>query len=809
MKKNGRALIFFLMIFSIITQTAVFAGGIKDQSGIMDQNGIERQEETTNPSARTLVSTEPSVKPEWVNVVPQSETEFFYFIGTSQIFDTTANARDNARENARIQVLEYYGQVIERQAVSLSSIAGSTRDTLAAYVIREDEIRTYAQNVVSEVATVAYYTELYLNSDNKEEYIVYTLHRISRQKAEDEIAGFAKNISERYTASFSQWSTLKESTLRAALEGYAFIAKSLEQNPLHRIMAYYETPTGRAGLYEYARLQISELANSVSIEAVPARTIQETESLTTRINLRSSIFPATGLLDCQASIFGLSVSGSGSDDITFPFKSASDDPFNLLIRNVRPGSYNVTVEILLSGLTGGIAKNTGGNFSFTVTPLNILLDTPEALEAGIKRAVDALADNIQTRTETVIGTFTMTGTDIPSELSVYLMEKVTHYAKNNQERKYRVMESSAEQTAVLAGFFTKRNDRVNVTFELATPNRDRDGSYIFSISAALLENTMKIAVEPEKVPDIIIPAPQTETIHIEARFNSNTRAYMHRDELKMTVTADKDCYFKIIHIDVNNKIKMIYPRNANDNNFIRANESRAVFGSQNNRQILTDPYGAETLVVVASPVQFPGIEREYGEPWKAATEETVTAAIAGAGQTSYPITILKPHEEYEYAKPENMTELYQAIRDDAVRQGGYFEGNATSGFYIINNIRGSYRVLAGLPAGDRPDTIQFTTYFLDAYTADSYRGNRTRGTSFNFSFARPQNITQAVQSVRGSILENGGTFAGNEQQGNFRASGITGQYQVTDVIKVTISEKPFVVPNSLIENEVKKYFGVR
>ena len=790
--RGASALLLLTIIYLCTFSVSVFAGGVKN-----------RQEETTSPPARILLSTEPSVKPEWVNIVPPSETEIF-FVGTSQVFGTPANARDNARENARIQVLEYYGQVIERQAISLSAISGSTRDSLASYVIREDEIRTFALNVVSEVGTVAYYTETYLDSKNTEEYIVYTLHKISRQKAEEEISGFAKNISERYTASFSQWSTLK-----AALEGYAFIARSLEQNPLHRIMAYIETPTGRAGLYEYVRLQINELANSISIEAIPTRTIQETEILTTRINLRSSILPVTGLLDCQARIFGI----SSGDNIIFPFKSANDDPFNLQIRNIKPGSYNVTVEILLSDLTGGIARNTSGSFSFNVTPLNVLLDTPAALEAGIKRAVDALAANIQTQTETVIGSFTMTGTDIPSELSIYLTEKVTHYAKNNQERKYRVMEGDIEQAAVLSGFFTKRNDRVDVTFELSTPNRDRDGSHIFSISVDVLERTIGLAIEPENVNNMIvldevIPAPQTETIHIEARLNSSTRTYMHMDELKLTVTADRDCYFKIIHISVDNQIKMIYPTRNDSNNFLRANVSRTIF--DNSRYSLHEPYGVETLVVVASPVQFPGIEREYSEPWRAATEEIIRAAIAGAGQARYPITIVPPHEEYEFARPENMAEFYQAISDDVIRQGGYLagyddrEGNPTGGFYIINNVRGSYRV-----PGDRPGVIQFATYFLDTYTADSYRGNRTRGSAFNFSFAKPQNITQAVQTVRGSILEKGGTFNGNEQQGNFRSSGITGQYRVTDVVNVTILEKPFIIPNSLIENEVKNYFGVR
>ena len=797
--RSASALLLLAIIYFCTVSASVFASGIKD-----------RPVEPVRPMIRNLVWIEPSVKPDWVDVVPQNNTEIF-FVGTSQIFSTPANARDNARESARIQVLEYYGQVIEKQAIALSAVSGSARDTLAPFIIREDAIRVFAQNVVSEVATVAYYTEMYLNSNNKEEYIVYTLHQINRQKAEDEIVGFAKNISERYTASFPQWKTLK-----AALEGYAFIAKSLEQNPLHRIMAYIDTQTGRAGLYEYVRMQINELSNSVSIETIPARTIKETENLITKINLRSSIMPATGALDCQASIFGIS-----SDDIIFPFKTASDDPYNLYIRNIRAGSYIVFIEILLADLTGGIAKNTSGSFSFEVTPLNITLDTPAAIEAGIKRTIDSLADALQTQTDTIIGSFTMTGTDIPSELSVYLTEKVTHYAKNNKERKYRVMGNDAEQTAVLSGFFTRRNDRVDVTIELTTPDRNMDGSHIFSISADVLENaiglaievdvlenTIGLAIEPENINNLIvldevIPVSETQDIHIEASLNSKDRTYKHRDELTMSVIADHDCFFKIIHINVDNQIRMIFPAK-NDNNFLSANVSRAVFGNQNSRYMIYGPYGAETLVVVASPVQFPNIEREYNEPWKDATEANIIAAIAGSGEARYPITILKPHEEYEFSRPENMTETFQSIRDDVMRQNGYLEGNATSGFYIVNNVRGSYRV-----PGDNPNVIQFATYFLDTYTADSYRGVRTRGSSFNFSFEKPQNISHAVRMVQTSITKNGGTFSGNDQQGDFRASGITGKYRVTDVVSVTISEKPVIIPNSLIVNEVKNFFGVR
>jgi hypothetical protein len=244
---------------------------------------------------------------------------------------------------------------------------------------------------------------------------------------------------------------------------------------------------------------------------------------------------------------------------------------------------------------------------------------------------------------------------------------------------------------------------------------------------------------------------------------------------------------------------MIYPNSYDKNNYLSANTARNIFETA--KYYLYEPYGVENILVVASIGQFKDLEQEYSKPWKAATEEAIKEAVAGAGEARYTITILKPHEEYEYAKPQNMTETYQTIRDDAIKQGGYFEGNTVGGFYIINNVRGSYRVQA--------DTIRFTAYFLDTYTADSYRGTRTRGSPFKFSFAKPQNLSQAIQAVRNGIINKGGTFTGDEQQGNFKASGIAGQYSVSDMVNVTISEKPFVVPNSLIEREIKNYFGGR
>jgi hypothetical protein len=84
---------------------------------------------------------------------------------------------------------------------------------------------------------------------------------------------------------------------------------------------------------------------------------------------------------------------------------------------------------------------------------------------------------------------------------------------------------------------------------------------------------------------------------------------------------------------------------------------------------------------------------------------------------------------------------------------------------------------------------------------------KLRGSAFSFSFDKPADIAQAVQSARTAVQAGGGTFSGNDQEGNFKISGVTGQYRVQDKVQITIISKPFIVTQSYIEREVKKYFS--
>jgi hypothetical protein len=318
-------------------------------------------------------------------------------------------------------------------------------------------------------------------------------------------------------------------------------------------------------------------------------------------------------------------------------------------------------------------------------------------------------------------------------------------------------------------------------------------------------------IEEEKKKDQKIKPDQP--INIRAWFDSETRTYMHRDLLTITVMADKNCWFLVIHIYADNSWKVISPNNSDRDNYLSANKARDIF--QDSRYPLYPPYGTETILIVASGEKYKDIERYYNMPLETATLENLRGVtrggevesitrlktFSGRGEARYNITIIEPSEEYEYSKPSDMDEMVETLRNDTLKQGGVFEGDDRSGFYILNNVRASYRT------SDRSDKIQLAIYNLGNYNRGGGDSVQTRGSGFNFEFAKPGNISQAVQAVRSGIERKGGTFTGNEQQGSFKASGIAGQYRVSNMVSVTITEKPTLIPNSLIKNEVENFFG--
>jgi hypothetical protein len=82
--------------------------------------------------------------------------------------------------------------------------------------------------------------------------------------------------------------------------------------------------------------------------------------------------------------------------------------------------------------------------------------------------------------------------------------------------------------------------------------------------------------------------------------------------------------------------------------------------------------------------------------------------------------------------------------------------------------------------------------------------------SFSAQFTGP--ATDTVAKARGAIEKAGGTFTGDDSKGDFvvatPAGKVKGNYAVTgQSFAVNITDKPFIVPGSAIEAQVRKFLN--
>jgi hypothetical protein len=91
--------------------------------------------------------------------------------------------------------------------------------------------------------------------------------------------------------------------------------------------------------------------------------------------------------------------------------------------------------------------------------------------------------------------------------------------------------------------------------------------------------------------------------------------YYEGEYMSMMLYSARDCYFRIVHVDVNGTAQLIYPLAAGDNNFIRAGETRRI--PDRTRFRMGAPYGEEYILVAAYDRPFrpaqSGAEQISGE----------------------------------------------------------------------------------------------------------------------------------------------------------------------------------------------------
>jgi hypothetical protein len=462
------------------------------------------------------------------------------------------------------------------------------------------------------------------------------------------------------------------------------------------------------------------------------------------------------------------------------------------------------------------------------------LAAAQDIDSKVKDAVGGLAARLNQIYEVSIGPVTLAGTDMASGLSRLLDNRIAAHAPRVST--FRVVPlsrgvsrlASPVPKAIIQGSFFQEGDIIRVTLQLVS---DSDGVIIdtrdFTIPAAelqklnidILPGNIKTGEEAKEREAMFVPSPaqavqpvqpaNADSFTITAWPDSDTATYFDGDELKISMEAGRGCYVKVYHINVDGRMQLLYPYQENQNNFLAANTVKTIPEAPA-RLVCQAPFGVEQIWVVASlaPFDMNQMKEEFGKVRRVSAEEiqktrgiiltmdTKTETVVSA-ETRFSLTILPNDyaDETLTYKPVNMSEAIEALRGEARRQGGTFTGEEQGSFSYAGT-QGSYRVSGG--------------QLILSYR---YTGKQiiTRGASrpFSFSFDKPKNISQALRSVRSGIESKGGVFSGDESQGNFRASGISGQYSVADRVNVNIVEKPVIIPNSLIAKEVQNYFNPR
>jgi hypothetical protein len=77
--------------------------------------------------------------------------------------------------------------------------------------------------------------------------------------------------------------------------------------------------------------------------------------------------------------------------------------------------------------------------------------------------------------------------------------------------------------------------------------------------------------------------------------------------------------------------------------------------------------------------------------------------------------------------------------------------------------------------------------------------------TFDITFSG--DATSLLQHAKKAAAESGATLTGDTRHGNFSGKGIEGHYVVSgNTVHVTITKKPIIIADSVIESRLRKFF---
>jgi hypothetical protein len=300
------------------------------------------------------------------------------------------------------------------------------------------------------------------------------------------------------------------------------------------------------------------------------------------------------------------------------------------------------VEILLHGQISAIGKEyritvyatdvekaSSSQRAFIVRPdsrLASLLNV--SADDGVERAVRAMARSVDQKIIIAVGRISYADTQTVTSLSAWLKNSIISGAQKHRDKFQVAAESESVDfaiasrgmtveaantgiQAVITGNYSPLDSDAEVLLQLVSTGSRKMvlASERFIITAAELERR-KLSLLPVKGSSVIGKAEFEAKQNIIAPYTGKSNKWVftvtpdvldgiYRDGsyMSMQLYSEQDCYFRIIHIDVNGNAQIIYPVSANDNNFIRAGQTRRI--PDNTRYRMGPPFGEEIILAAA------------------------------------------------------------------------------------------------------------------------------------------------------------------------------------------------------------------
>ena len=250
-----------------------------------------------------------------------------------------------------------------------------------------------------------------------------------------------------------------------------------------------------------------------------------------------------------------------------------------------------------------------------------------SLDEEVERAVSVLAAAVNQKTTIEIGKISYAYTDSVSSLSLWLKNSIIVAAQKQRDKFQVASQAESSDFAILSRGFTEdvpagnspvqvvitgnyspldNGAQVSIHLISTGGNRVVLASSQFVIPVSELERR-KLSLLPES-DSTMISLPESEArqqalvpyadINNEWEFSVTPNVldgiYYDGDFLTVCLYSERDCYFRIIHVDVNGNTQVIYPVNPRDDDFIRAGNIRLI--PDNTLFKLGPPFGEEVIV---------------------------------------------------------------------------------------------------------------------------------------------------------------------------------------------------------------------